>query len=373
MPAPETMSTTQEHPRQLGWRVHVCTWTPDQKDDAALVVGWLQNNGCTVLALPTDLIEKKLLAARNCDLCLLLLGKEFAKPDLSSSFSHTELEVSAAADINPDKIVAFACHDVDKAPSAEQREFVQRVQSFPNGTYRGLYKTPDELRISLGNALISWTPPKASAPVQPRPVVSDAVMISSTSDFSGTPDEPKPRDMVRTALVKDMGLHVIDYVYEPSESVTPVDRVVDWARNCRALVLILDAKYGFISPLDGLGVTELEFVTALRARRPIVVFIGPNADKTADPDQRQFLERVRRFVPGERIFRFTEQNDEVFRNQLQSHRALLEEPGKLPTIAHVDDETRLRWYKRQVQRWLGTVPHPARSQGMPLEQIYLSY
>ena len=353
---------------QHEWRVHLCTTTEDQTGDEAAVREWLRQCGCTLLVQASEPkevgIEVKIAAARTCDLCILLLGARFGPCDSLSSFSHTELEVSAASDIHPNKVLIFRRPEAENTTSPEQHEFVERVGSFYQGTFQRTYQSSAELRAALDEALKSWQPPQPHTIQLPRAVRPGSVMISSTGDLPMR----QARAIVHSALL-EQGLPVIDYLDEPSESVTPLDRVVSWARDCRALVILLNGRYGSVSPLDGLGITELEFVTALRAGHPILALIGPAAHTTDDEDQRQFVERVQRFLPVEHVLPY---DDTTLDSQVRIGLARLLHDDVPNRSAAVSEKDQVRWYRRQVQRWLGVLPHLLQPQGMPLEQVYVS-
>lgn len=351
------------------WRIHLCTMVADAAHQDAvgrdwlIARDWLRDHGHEILAQWNEPLERKLAAAQACDLCILLLGQTFGPCDPRFSFSDAELEVSAAADIQPDKVLVFTRAGSEQTKSPEQREFIVRVGNFAQGTFQPPYHTEDELRSALERALYFWTPPPPHTAVLPLTPAPGAIMISSTGDLG------RERATVRGVL-QEQGLPVIDYLYEPNEVVTPLDRVLAWARQCRALVLILGARYGYISPLDGFGVTELEFVTALEAQHPVLALVGPGADKTEDKDQQQFLERVRRFVPQTRVLSFSDEATLQQRMRAGLAEILSEAaPSPLPAIPESDQ---LRWYHRQVRRLLGTVPQLLQPQGMPLEQVYVS-
>jgi hypothetical protein len=337
--------------------------TDDQQPYEIALRAWLKRQGHTLVTASSDQLLKKLDAARQSDLCLVVLGPTFGPRDPLSSFSHTELETSAAADIHPGRVLVFAQVDAEQSISPEQHEFIDRLRNFVGGTFQTTCHNPTELIVQVNDALVAWQPPKPSEPQRPLEVPRGAAMIRSTGDLLGE------RQAVRTILEKRQ-IPVIDYLHAPGESVAPIDRVISWARECQVLLLILGSRYGYISPVDGLGVTELEFVTALRADRPILAFIDQGAKTTKDIDQRQFVERVHALVPPERIFPFTDLNDlkhlvNVGLDQLNRGTSISHMPEISVDLAH-------RWYRRLLQRWLGTLPHLTQSKGMSLEKVYVS-
>jgi hypothetical protein len=347
------------------WRVHICTTTPDQAPFDAVLRAWLRRQGHVTLTDAGAARSARIAAARACDLCILLLGPSFGPCDPFSSFSDTELEAAAAADVHFGKLLVFAQSDVDRATSPEQREFLDRQRGFVGGTFQATARTPEELVAQVAAALRTWRPPSARGSNDPLQVPERAVMISSTGDLVAE------RDAVG-AVLAERRTPAIDYLRAASEPVPPLDRVISWARDCRALALILGSRYGYVSPADGLGVTELEFVTALAAGRPILAFLRHDAETTPDVDQRQFVARVRHFVPAARIFAFASPAE--LQTQLRAALAALERerrPAVRPAIAPIPDELARAWYRRQIARWLGTVAHPAAPRGKPLDQMPL--
>jgi len=217
----------------------------------------------------------------------------------------------------------------------------------------------------------SWHPPVHEAPMQLQ-IDHAAIMISSTGKMS------EERRTVGKVLQQN-GFPVIDYKTAFAQSVTPLEWVVESARQSRAVFLLMGQDYGSDMPFEGLGATELEFESALGAGVPIYAFLRSDAPTPgqhlpgANLDQAQFVERVRAYLPNERIFFFQEEMQEEELAQ-QVHEALnrLEglRPGKTrPAIA---DSMRQRWYRRRVQRWMGMLPHLTRKEGMPLEQVYVT-
>src|SRR5438105_3159352 len=71
---------------------------PSQKEYEEALRDWFTRHGYHLQACSQDPLPTKLQAARSCHLCLLVLGQEFGPQDPLSSFSHAELEASAACD-----------------------------------------------------------------------------------------------------------------------------------------------------------------------------------------------------------------------------------------------------------------------------------
>jgi hypothetical protein len=342
------------------WRIHIVSMTDDQADYYVAIARWLRQQGHAILTAPAAPLARRLDAARAADLCLVLLGAQRGAKVAASSFSVAELEVSAAQDSDPGKVLVFAQPGVELPDSPEQDEFIQRLRNFAGGTFQATCATPAACLAQLAVALRAWQPlAQRAAALRVAPYA--AVMISSTGDLLAE------RQAMRAALTRQR-LPVIDYQTATSEAVPPVDRVMRWAGESRALFLILGTRYGYISPIDGLGVTELEFATALRAGRPILAFLRADATTTADLDQQQFVARVRHFVPADQIVPFADAAD--LARQLPAQVARLPHLRPAPPAAIAPSEARA-WHRRHLRRWLGTLPVPGRPETLPLDDLPL--
>jgi len=119
--------------------IHLCTLTSGQKEYEDALRDWFTCNNYQLLAHSQDPLPIKLQAARSCDLCLLLLGPEFGPQDALSSFSHIELEVSAACDNASGRLYVVAQSEVvdpARLPASvvpEQRDFIRRTLRFVGG------------------------------------------------------------------------------------------------------------------------------------------------------------------------------------------------------------------------------------------------
>ena len=346
-----------------GLAVHLCTTTEDQRPFAEALRTWLRRHGYNVSHTEHMPVERKLAAARICDVCIALLGPSFDTGDQLSLFSDAELEAAAASDAQPGKLLVFAQPGVDAPASPEQAEFIDRLRNFAGGTFQATAETPDDLIRQVREALAVWKPPASRARPRAAEPPPNAVMISSTGDLVAE------RATVYEAL-RGREYPIIDYLRAVSETVPPIERITAWAGGCQALMLILGTRYGYISPVDGLGVTELEFVTALRAGRPVLAFLRADAAGSPDPDERQFVERVRAFVPADQVFAFDDLD--TLRARVAGALDMLREGRAAPCHPAAAAQTARRWYRRQIRRWLGRLPHLTRPEGMPLEEVFIS-
>jgi hypothetical protein len=359
--------------------IHICTMTPSQKEYEDALRDWFTHHGYRLLACSQDPLSTKLQAARSCDLCLLLLGQEFGPQAPLSSFSHTELEASTACDGTSGRLFVIVQNEVAdpaRLPSGivpEQRDFIRRMLFFATGSFANICPLLKDLPNFLPKIIESWRPLMSNAPMQPQ-VRHDAIMISSTGAMK---DERK----IVSQELQQVGFPIIDYKIALSEPITPRDWVVESAQQCRAVFLIMGPDYASDIPFEGLGATELEFESALGASVPIYAFLRSDAPipemhlAGTNPDQAQFVERVLAYLPKDRVFFFhkeKEPHESILADQV--HEALhklkrLHSTGSLPTIAV---PTLQRWYRRRIQRWMGTLVHLTRKEDIPLEQIFVS-
>jgi len=369
-----TMEPRSEQARPTTF--HICTMTRGQRPYEAAVRNWLLEQGYSILTSSDDPLEVKLRSARSCDMCLLILGPEFGPREPLSSFSHTELEAAAASDSAYGRLFCVAQKEVaDLARPAsplapEQLEFIRRMTAFVGGYYidPDAAKSPAHLVSLLPRLIEKWRPLVQRAPLDPI-VNPAATMISSIGALH---DE---RGILRRVL-DERGIAIIDYQRTTSEPVAPRDWVVESARQCRALLLILGPKYGSEPPIEGLGATELEFVIAYQAQRPILAFIRDDAPDPLNPtsvddaDERQFIDRVRQLLPAQWISAFG--SAEALAAQVRKGLDLLALGQAVVHGAVVASDTQRRWYRRQLSRWLGKTPHLTQPGGMPLNRVYVS-
>lgn len=374
--------------------IHICTTAPNQQAYDLEMRRWLGERGYIVLAPNDAPLTDKLSAARRCDLCVLLLGSAFGPRDPASSFSYAELEASAATEDvaagELGKLVAITDATVPglartEAPvEPEQRDFLRRISNFQLGAFIASCPSPADVPVALEQITERWRPP-AQRRIAERLVDPAAIMISSTGDLR--PERRGIRDALQSDARQSAAIPVIDYQRTPSEPVTPQDWVIESAQRCRALFLILGHRYATDTPLDGLGPTELEFVSALRAKVPIFAFIRSDAPQpdhlvaSDDLDQAQFIERVEALVPPERVRRFSahasgsegDRHAAIAPLAAQAIEQLEREGASAPVpMPNVLAATRRRWYLRQVRRQLGTIPHLTRREGMPLDSVFIS-
>lgn len=97
--------------------------------------------------------------ATECDLYILLLGKEFGMKT-SDGRSATEIEYDAAYRQNPTKILVFKKDE--KITDSKQKAFVDRVCNYYSGYWRTTFKYSHELGELVNSSVMSWLKDKAS-------------------------------------------------------------------------------------------------------------------------------------------------------------------------------------------------------------------
>lgn len=97
--------------------------------------------------------------ARECDLYILLLGKEFGMKTEEGK-SATEIEFDEAYRQDPTKILVF--QKEERITNREQKEFIKRVCDYYSGYWRSTYKYASELKEIVESSVITWLKNRAS-------------------------------------------------------------------------------------------------------------------------------------------------------------------------------------------------------------------
>lgn len=100
--------------------------------------------------------------ANECDLYLLIFGKEFGL-ELPNGKSATEIEFDAAFRNDPTKILVFK-KEVDSAITIDtrQQKFIDKVCNYYSGYWRASFKYTHELKSLILNSFIIWLKKRAS-------------------------------------------------------------------------------------------------------------------------------------------------------------------------------------------------------------------
>lgn len=100
--------------------------------------------------------------ARNCDLYILILGKEFGSI-LHNGKSATEIEFDAAFRKDPTKILVFKKNfDVSISVDVKQQQFINRVCGYYSGYWRSTFDCTHELEDLVLNSFTTWLKERAS-------------------------------------------------------------------------------------------------------------------------------------------------------------------------------------------------------------------
>lgn len=97
--------------------------------------------------------------ARECDLYILILGKDFGM-ETSDGRSATEIEFDAAYRQDPTKILVFLKDE--EISNDSQKAFVKRVCDYYRGYWRSTYKYAFELKELVESSVITWLKNRAS-------------------------------------------------------------------------------------------------------------------------------------------------------------------------------------------------------------------
>lgn len=100
--------------------------------------------------------------ANECDLYLLILGKEFGL-ELPSGKSATEIEFDAAFRNDPTKILVFNKEfDSSIIIDKRQQKFIDKVCNYYSGYWRSSFKYTHELKELTLNSFLTWLKERAS-------------------------------------------------------------------------------------------------------------------------------------------------------------------------------------------------------------------
>ncbi|WP_159436109.1 DUF4062 domain-containing protein [Anaerosalibacter sp. Marseille-P3206] len=99
--------------------------------------------------------------ARDCDLYLLILGKEFGL-ELPSGKSATEIEFDEAMRDDPTKILVFKeNYESSGMIDQRQKDFIDKVCNYYSGYWRSTFQNIDELRQLVLNSFVNWIKERA--------------------------------------------------------------------------------------------------------------------------------------------------------------------------------------------------------------------
>lgn len=102
-----------------------------------------------------------LQGVRKADVVVLILGADYGTAQRVSGLSATHEEYREAKDRRP--VIAFVQEGVEREPA--QQEFVREVEDWSGGLFRGGFRTTDQLRDSITQALHRFELSAAVAPV----------------------------------------------------------------------------------------------------------------------------------------------------------------------------------------------------------------
>jgi hypothetical protein len=110
---------------------------------------------------------------RKSDLVVLILGERYGVVPAGSTFSATHQEYREARGTKP--VIAFVQQGV--TPEAEQAAFIDEVQAWEGGLFRGGFSTPDELQDGVTQALYDYAVANAVGPVDEQEMAERATAL----------------------------------------------------------------------------------------------------------------------------------------------------------------------------------------------------
>ena len=110
---------------------------------------------------------------RQADVVVLVLGGSYGTVQSVSGLSATHEEYREAKDHRP--VIAFVQEGVEQEPA--QAEFVREVQDWSGGLFRGAFRTADQLRDAITQALHRFELSAAAAPVDAAEMLARALAL----------------------------------------------------------------------------------------------------------------------------------------------------------------------------------------------------
>lgn len=110
---------------------------------------------------------------RQADVVVLVLGGSYGTVQPVSDLSATHEEYREAKDHRP--VIAFVQEGVDREPA--QAEFIHEVQDWSGGLFRGGFRTADQLRDEITQALHRFELSAAAAPVDAAEMLARALAL----------------------------------------------------------------------------------------------------------------------------------------------------------------------------------------------------
>lgn len=119
-----------------------------------------------------------LQGVRQADVVVLILGAEYGAAQPVSGLSATHEEYREAKDRRP--VIAFVQEGVKREPA--QDDFVREVQDWSGGLFRGGFRTADQLRDGITQALHRYEVSAAVAPVDTGELLARALELIPRED-----------------------------------------------------------------------------------------------------------------------------------------------------------------------------------------------
>ncbi len=108
---------------------------------------------------------------RGADLVVLILGSDYGTVQSPSGLSATHEEYREAKELRP--VIAFVQEGVERV--AAQAQFVSEVQDWSGGLFRGSFRSPEELRAAVTQAIHRMEMSAATAPVDAGEMLARAL------------------------------------------------------------------------------------------------------------------------------------------------------------------------------------------------------
>lgn len=164
---------------------------------------------------------------RGADVVLLVLGEHYGTVQ-NSGLSATHEEYREAKGRKP--MLAFVQGGID--PDASQAAFIQEMQAWEGGLFRGSFTAPDDLRDGIIRALHDYELAHKAGPIDPKALVESAIALLPERD----------RNVARDSMLE------IAVAAAPSQSIL---RPAEIERPALADVMHQNALFGKARVFDG--------------------------------------------------------------------------------------------------------------------------
>lgn len=141
-------------------------------------------NPYDMASLPESSGNATVKMARDCDLYILVLGKDYGM-ETEEGKSATEVEYDAATKMDPTKVLVFL-KNVDEEIDEKQQAFIRRVSDYYNGYFRTSFQYTHELQEKVEASFWKWLISRAQVGKYQTYVDHFIRMVKEDVQYAGT-------------------------------------------------------------------------------------------------------------------------------------------------------------------------------------------